>query len=115
MRTSLNALMLTSMNETDYDIAMVIYDKVCDYVVRVHTSDRRGAGTDANVFLAVYGKDAEGNALALPEWRLDNAKNNFERGMVDEFGFQCPDVGALTHARLRHDNSGMGPGWHVHK
>ena len=34
---------------------------------------------------------------------------------MDEFGFKAPDIGTLTHARIRHDNSGMGPGWHLHK
>jgi hypothetical protein len=86
-----------------------------EYIVRVHTSDIRGAGTDANVFVALFGKDAEGNALALPEWRLDNNKNNFVRGNVDEFLVKGTDIGTLSHARLRHDNSGFGPGWHLRK
>lgn len=49
------------------------------YEVIVHTSDRRGAGTDANVYLTIYGEKGK----QTPEYRLDNASNNFERGRVD--------------------------------
>lgn len=48
---------------------------VVEYVVRVQTSDERGAGTDANVFLEIFGDKG-----AMGEQRLDNAANNFERG-----------------------------------
>jgi hypothetical protein len=84
-------------------------------VVTVHTSDIRGAGTDANVFLSLTGKDAQGKPLSLAEMRLDNARNNFERGMVDEFQLRGNSIGMLSHARIRHDNSGLAAGWHLHK
>ena len=54
----------------------------CRYVITVHTSDLRGAGTDANVFLALTGKATDGKMLSLPEMRLDNDRNNFERGAL---------------------------------
>lgn len=43
----------------------------------VYTSDLRGAGTDADVFLTIYG--AKGDT---GESKLDNSTNNFERGQV---------------------------------
>ena len=45
------------------------------YLVSTQTGHQRGAGTDANVFVTLYG--SEGNS---GERRLDNHPTNFERG-----------------------------------
>ena len=50
------------------------------YHVTVLTGDVRGAGTDANVFLVMIGKTGKSREIVL-----DDEKNNFERGMTDEF------------------------------
>ncbi len=47
------------------------------YKVVVATSDVRGAGTDADVYVTLYGALGD-----TGERRLDNAANNFERGQV---------------------------------
>jgi hypothetical protein len=52
---------------------------VCDYVVTTFTSDIRGAGTDANVFIKFRG-EKDGKMMELGEHRLENSANNFERG-----------------------------------
>lgn len=45
--------------------------------VQVYTSDIRGAGTDARVFITMYG--SKGTSAKLP---LENSKHNFQRGQV---------------------------------
>ena len=45
------------------------------YPVHIHTGDEWGAGTDANVFITIFGEDADSG-----EKTLDNSNNNFERG-----------------------------------
>ncbi len=50
------------------------------YQVTVITGDRKYAGTDANVFLEMIGKDGRSG-----EVELDDEKNNFERAMTDVF------------------------------
>lgn len=51
-----------------------------DYTVTITTSDIKGAGTDANVFIELVGdKGSSGRRL------LDNSKNNFERAQVNQF------------------------------
>jgi hypothetical protein len=45
---------------------------ICTYRVVVHTSDLRGAGTDANVTMQLFG--AKGDT---GERKLDNSTNNF--------------------------------------
>ena len=47
------------------------------YRVIVKTSDLRGAGTDADIFLVVYGPLGD-----TGERLLDNSANNFERNQV---------------------------------
>lgn len=47
---------------------------VVRYVVSTHTGDKRGAGTDANVFVTIFGHEGD-----TGDRRLDNSKNNFER------------------------------------
>lgn len=50
------------------------------------------------------------------EFELDKKMHNdFERGKVDEFEMDLPHVGPLTMLRVRHDNSGTGPGWFLDK
>ncbi|KAG8456825.1 hypothetical protein GDO86_002563 [Hymenochirus boettgeri] len=81
------------------------------YVIQVKTSDVSGAGTDANVFLIFFGENGDSGNLALKQ---SNKSNKFERGQMDVFRF--PDMlslGDLCKARIWHDNSGIGPGWHL--
>ncbi len=44
------------------------------YKVTVYTGDKRGAGTDANVTINIFGENGNSG-----ERKLDNSKNNFER------------------------------------
>jgi hypothetical protein len=47
------------------------------YVVTIKTGDKRGAGTDANVFIQFYGLDGK-----TEEYQLRNHSDNFEKGKV---------------------------------
>jgi len=77
------------------------------YVVQVRTGTQRGAGTSANVFMVIIGKDG-----ASGELKLETSRNNFERGRTDEFSVEC-SVGEIQRIRIGHDNSGGGPGWYL--
>lgn len=50
------------------------------YEVTVWTSDIKGAGTDANVFLQMYGENGK-----TEELQLRNKTDNFEKAAVDKF------------------------------
>ncbi|MHC5905582.1 PLAT/LH2 domain-containing protein [Streptomyces sp. S6] len=80
------------------------------YRISVYTGDRSGAGTDANVYITIYG--ARGVAGPI---KLDNSENNFERGKTDRFTLGLPDVGRVQRINIRHDNSGEKPGWYLNK
>ena len=92
------------------DLALGGAGAECEYEITVITSDLRGAGTDANVFVVLYG--ARGNTAEL---RLDNKRENFERGRRDEFRLRAADVGAVEKVRIGHDNCGASSGWHLDK
>lgn len=50
------------------------------YQVTVKTGDVRYAGTDANVYVKIFGEKG-----ATTKLTLDDSKNNFERAMMDDF------------------------------
>jgi hypothetical protein len=73
--------------------------------------DRHGAGTDANVFIHVFGANGDSG-----ERKLDAPDANlFERGHTDVFGLEAVDLGDIKKIILGHDNAGVGPGWFVDK
>jgi lipoxygenase homology domain-containing protein 1 len=80
--------------------------KVVKYKILVHTGDKRGAGTDANVFVILQGEKGDSGKRAL-----ESAGNNFERGKVDTFGIEVFDLGELKQITVGHDGSGFGSGW----
>jgi hypothetical protein len=83
---------------------------VIQYAVTTYTGDKRGAGTDASVFITIFGYEGD-----TGERRLDNSKNNFERSRVDQFVVESPFLGQLERVRISHDNKGLGPGWYLDK
>ncbi|XP_056875603.1 lipoxygenase homology domain-containing protein 1 [Takifugu flavidus] len=81
------------------------------YIIQVKTSDNAGAGTDANVWIIVFGENGDSGTLALKEC---NKSNKFERKQVDTFRFlDILSLGELSKVRIWHDNTGIAPGWHL--
>lgn len=76
------------------------------------TGDVFGAGTDANVYIKLYGEKGESGTFKLD---MPN-RNDFERGQTDVFTIhptQVQDLGAIQRMYLYHDNTGPAPGWFV--
>ena len=63
------------------------------YLVSVKTGDVRGAGTDANVFVQIYGDKGDIGKLQLRS--AENTKNKFERGRTDQFVLEAVDIGKV--------------------
>ncbi|GFR41097.1 hypothetical protein Agub_g1741 [Astrephomene gubernaculifera] len=81
-----------------------------NYKVTVHTSDIRGAGTDSDVFLTIYGPNGD-----TGERLLDNSTNNFERNKVDNFIISSGNIGAIQKIKIRSSGTGLGAAWHLNK
>jgi hypothetical protein len=76
------------------------------YQITVATGSVEDAGTDANVYITLFGTASDSG-----ERLLDNAANNFERGSLDVFGLEMQDIGDIIRIRIRHDNSNKYSGW----
>uniref|UniRef100_A0A3B5LKV5 Lipoxygenase homology domains 1b n=1 Tax=Xiphophorus couchianus TaxID=32473 RepID=A0A3B5LKV5_9TELE len=81
------------------------------YKVSVRTGDMYGAGTDANVFLTIYGDLGDTGERKLA--KSENNKNKFERGEVDRFTIEAVDLGQVFKIRIRHDNTMLGADWYL--
>lgn len=82
------------------------------YTVEIHTGKKFGAGTDADVFLTLYGEFGRSVEFALDK----KGVNNFEKGKVDIFDLSFPyNLGPIGKIKIRHDGSGVGAGWFLEK
>ncbi|CAL8070988.1 unnamed protein product [Calicophoron daubneyi] len=79
------------------------------YEIKVVTGDVPHAGTDSNVFLTLYGDNGDSGERKLAYSKTN--MNKFEKGQTDIFAWEIVDLGRLSKARIRHDNSGVGPSW----
>ncbi|CAF0764579.1 unnamed protein product [Adineta steineri] len=77
------------------------------YEITVKTGKDFGGGTDANVFIIIYGESGR-----TVTHELDNlGKNDFERNTTSEFTIMDLDVGKIDRIKIWHDNSGVGAAW----
>uniref|UniRef100_A0A3Q2PVY7 Lipoxygenase homology PLAT domains 1 n=1 Tax=Fundulus heteroclitus TaxID=8078 RepID=A0A3Q2PVY7_FUNHE len=79
------------------------------YIVSVFTADMKGSGTDADVFINIFGEFGD------TERRLDSDKNNFEKGTEDKFTIEAPNLGKIRKITIGHNNKGSSAGWFVEK
>ena len=81
------------------------------YSLSIHTGDKFGAGTDANVRVELMGE----NGASGEELMETSGDGRFEKNCVDECSLRCPDLGVLHSMRVSQDGKGMGSGWYLHK
>ena len=68
----------------------------------------KGAGTDANVKLVLYGREGKSDDIVLK-----SDKKAFEAGSCDEFKENIPYVGLPVKLRVQHDSKGSFASWHL--
>lgn len=54
-------------------------------------------------------------SLCTGERRLENEKDNFEKGAEDKFMLDAPDLGQLMKINVGHNNKGGSAGWFLSK
>ncbi len=86
-----------------------------DYEVVVVTGDKKMAGTDANVFVTLFGpRGKSSNRLELA--KSETHGNMFEAGRTDVFKLVGVDyMGPIRKVRVEHDDSGRAPGWFLER
>ncbi|KAL3869892.1 hypothetical protein ACJMK2_042519 [Sinanodonta woodiana] len=88
--------------------------KILRYLVEVHTGEKFKAGTDANVYLQVFGQRGDTGERRLMTSKT-NPLNKFEAGKMDLFEIEAVDLGVLNKVKVSHDGAGEGAGWFLHR
>ena len=70
--------------------------KTTKYELTLHTSDIRGAGTDADVWLTLSGDNGSADEI-----KLYTGPENFSRAAADKFSFEAKDVGSNKRLAFR--------------
>lgn len=79
------------------------------WLVTLHTSDIRDAGTDASVFIKLIGSGGSSERLWIGE-----DPECFQQGQDDSFLVTVPEnLGELRGIVVGHDGSNPYPGWHL--
>ncbi|XP_066545811.1 oxygen-regulated protein 1 [Amia ocellicauda] len=82
------------------------------YEARVVTGDLWNAGTDANVYITVYGENGDTGSRQL----LNSKKpTKFCKGQTDVFTLEAVHLGHLSKVVIGHDGLGPGQGWFLEK
>ena len=64
-----------------------------DYRITLKTGDEKDAGTDANVYLQMFGEKGKTQTFALRE---EGDKRRFEKGRMDKFLIRTLDIGMVN-------------------
>ena len=75
------------------------------WYVWVYTSNMKNAGTDANVFIVLYGDHGKSDKIPLK-----NKSDTFESGKCDKFKIETSKIGQPFKLRVFHDNKGLASG-----
>ena len=91
-------LTTSTQNSTNFCAAILtrLTSDLSEYEVVVVTGDQRGAGTDANVSLIIFGRSGQSSKKLL-----ENGKKCFERNQTDIFNVKSPCVGPLSKIRFK--------------
>jgi hypothetical protein len=92
-----------------------------NYKLSIMTGDRKGAGTNANILVTIYGKNGDTGKRVI-----DAGSKKFQRAQTDVVGIevqflQCDltrkaiDLGEITKIRIGHDGKGFGSSWFLDK
>eukprot|EP00112_Aurelia_sp_Birch-Aquarium-sp1_P026556 Seg949.7 transcript_id=Seg949.7/GoldUCD/mRNA.D3Y31 product="Arachidonate 5-lipoxygenase" protein_id=Seg949.7/GoldUCD/D3Y31 len=92
-------------------MGIAVSSKRADYEILVKTGDIKGAGTDANVYIALVDDEGRKSRDILLDctWRDD-----FEKGNTDSFKISnVPQLGEIKRVELWRDSKGLNDDWFV--
>lgn len=78
------------------------------YKLFIKTGNISGAGTDANVFIKIYGNNYNTNEIKLTG---EIKSNLFEKGNTDSFKLDLDDFGNIKKISIWHDGKYLGSDW----
>jgi len=78
------------------------------YALTLCTSNMPAAGTDADIFVTLHGKQGTSPRIKLP-----SRPEDFLRGGEDTFRIELQALGDIVKLTVGHNNRGRYPGWHL--
>ncbi|XP_028399626.1 lipoxygenase homology domain-containing protein 1-like isoform X2 [Dendronephthya gigantea] len=87
-------------------------EQVAPYKVFIRTGSRQGAGTDASVYMQIFGDQGDTGIIDLKQIMLSTS-GQFVADHECKFDMETVDVGMLEKVRIGHDNSGRDPSWYL--
>ncbi|KAM7540990.1 hypothetical protein Aperf_G00000044779 [Anoplocephala perfoliata] len=81
------------------------------YKITIDTGDMENAGTTANVYITLYGKQKGATSGSRRLQRITD--ETFGRGRTDVFFVSCAKLGEITRIQVEHDNAGSSPDWFI--
>ncbi|XP_077990949.1 uncharacterized protein LOC144445282 [Glandiceps talaboti] len=85
---------------------------VYKYQVAVITGDYWNAGTEANIYITIYGERGDTGPRHL---HRSKKSRMFEKGQTDIFSVEAVSLGAPQRIVIGHDNTEPGKGWYLEK
>ena len=82
---------------------------VVHYLVEVQTGNKLLAGTNANVFLNIFGELGDTGDRWLDKSQTN--KDKFERNQLDVFRIEAVQLKKIKKIRIGHDGNGVGESW----
>ena len=79
-----------------------------NYKLFIKTGNISGAGTDADVFIKIYGENYNTEEIKLTG---EIKTNLFEKGNTDLFKFHLDDLGNIIKISIWHDGKFLGSDW----
>ncbi|CAE1314367.1 unnamed protein product [Acanthosepion pharaonis] len=93
------------LNSSSSSHKMASFSK--EYRITVETGNCRMAGTNANVYITLYGRQTHSDKI-----HLDNRQHKcFQRGDINTF---VQELNTRSHV-IEHDNKGIAAGWYLNK
>ncbi|CAF4402107.1 unnamed protein product, partial [Rotaria sordida] len=75
------------------------------YKISVITSNEFGSGTNANVYIIIFGENNDTGKVPLVTSKTYS--DPFDRGHTDEFEIEAMDIGEPKKIKIGHDDSGF--------
>ncbi|GAB1599833.1 hypothetical protein Ahia01_000260700, partial [Argonauta hians] len=102
-----------SLFHTDGQTQRVLFPQILtktDYEIVIVTGNDSEAGTDANVFLTIFGKKGTHRKV-----QFSNEDQGFQRGSSRLFHVKANDIDPLRKIHIEHDGKGKSSHWFLER
>jgi hypothetical protein len=101
------------------DIKIFVNKLSSRYRIQIKTGNKKLAGTDAKISIKLFGSDGTSpwyeiySAPAPPHDITIEHLGTFEKRDIDNIYINSLDLGEINKIQIKHDSSGVGPGWYI--